>query len=374
MSKKILSVVIALSLVFGCFAVVSNAAASFGFEDADATYTQTWELSEPTDNGDGTWTVNVLLTANYSVGPIQFQVNNTNNTGAVLTNAVAGSAIPSNWNARVTKSNTSGKVVITPNPTDDAVYGINNPSAAVVAVLTYTVADGATAQINIVNAPKTELTPGGTLIAARLSDTNIVTGTPIVGQTVASAGSTRNLGAVASVPPELVVIDGAVGAVDTSHTDIDADVEGTTCDGYIYIDAEDNGDTIDSVYEVVGDGELVIVANNQGVENGTGAMAQVVDLDGNVVAEYILIVFGDVNGDGIADVLDAAEIEMHASYMLNDETGRLLTYQAFAGDTNCDTEADVLDAAEIEMHAAYMLNDETGRFIFSEILANLGLI
>ncbi len=376
MSKKVLSVALALCLVFSCFAVSAFAIGGTDYEDEGATYTQAWELATPVqDATDSTkWTVDVKLTADYSVGAIQFTVENTNNEGAVLTGVAAGSAIPAEWIADVNFLNETGKVIINANPTSDAVYAFDASAGVVVATLTYTVAENATATINIKNDPKTATTPGGTLIAARMSDGNVVTGTAIVGQTVTSVGNSQNLGAKKTTPPTLQAIAGTIGVVDTSRTDLNSN-EGTTCDGYIYGLEPFNYETVDAVFEVVGDGTMNIVANDYGSEAGTGTMVQVLDLDGNVVAEYVLVVFGDVDGDGEVTVLDASEVELHAGYVYPDNYGMSrfnYDYQAFAACVDGCGDASTLDASEIELSAGFIYPDDLGNgYLAQETIIDL---
>ena len=369
MSKKILSVVLALVFVLS-IATTAFAAGGYGYEEEGHDYTQAWALSEPVDNGNGTWTVKVSLTANYKVGAIEFTVQNTNPTGVVL-KATAGKDIPEAWNATVGYKNASGKVSINPDPIEDAVDALDCTAGKEVAVLTYTVADGATAQINIKNDPKAATTPGGTLIAARMPDGNVVTSNPVCGQTVLSTGATRNIGAVASVPPTLVPVEGTCAVVDTTHTDLDMD-NGTTCDGYLLgFDPDANGSVLDELFVVEGDGYAVPVANDQGTETGSGAMVELYDNSDNLVATYVVIVFGDVNGDGAADGSDASIIEEHDLFIYGD-TGRLVTYLEFAGDVNGDTAADGSDASIIEEHDIYCYG-ETGRLNPATIIEALGL-
>lgn len=366
MSKKILSVMLALVMVVSCVAV--SAFAGYESEEDAALYTQTWALSEPVDNGDGTWSVDVSLTTNYPTGAIQFVLTNTDNTVAAIKSAKVGAAIPADYAASISVSNATGKVIIVP-----STVGVDTITATaingVIATITYTYSGSGSAKIAIKNDPKTETNAAGSLIAARMDDGDLVTGGLVTGQTVVSVGVEKTIGA-ASVAPELAVIDGTIGVIDTGRTTIDAD-EGIECDGYLYGLDADNYETVDVIFEVIGDGTMEIVANDAGSEAGTGTMVNVVDLDGNVVASYVLIVFGDVNGDGAADALDAGDIELHDSYALNDVTGRLLAYQEFAGDVNGDGAADALDAGDIELHDAYALNDDTGRLIISDIIAML---
>ncbi len=353
MSKKLLSVVLALALVCSVFAVASFAIGGYGFESeedlAEFGYAQTWALDEPVDNGNGTYSVNVRLTANYTVGPIEFSfVKNVSAGSLRLTGAQKGSAIPANWNAAVSYSDATNKVIITARPTEDAISGIVNPNNAVVAVLTFTASDdvAATLAINVDDA-YTKTNPAGTLIAARMSDGNVVTGTAICGQTV-NATNTVTIGAAASTPPTLAVVDGTIGVIDTSRTDLDAEGEGTVCDGYLYgFDLEGNAD-VSELFMVVGDGTMNVVENSEGLVNTTGTMVQVVDLDGIVVAEYVLIVFGDVNGDALIDGTDASVIELHEAW-----EQRVFTYQEFAGDVNVDGITDGTDASICELHDAW---------------------
>lgn len=369
MSKKILSIVLALALALSCFAVSAFAAGSIAYEsDEDAAlYNQAWAL-ESTNSGN-VYTVKVLLTADYDVGPIQFKVLKTVSNGTItLTNAVAGDAIPAEWNADVSFSDTTGKVAVIPNPEETAAYGIANPTAACVAELTYTVSDGAAGSLVIdVADAKNAAKPNGTLIAARMDDKNVVTSTAYTGQTVSQDTNTVTIGS-ASVAPKLAVIDGTIGVIDTSRTAIDDDdssmepIEGG-CTGYIYGVEPEDGQTVADVFEVIGDGTMNVIGTDNG--EGTGSMVQVLDLDGNVVAEYVLIIFGDVTGDGQITTDDSGAVELHDAYVYgynfdtwepdaNYPNGRMLPYQIFAADLNGDTEATTDDSGAIELHDAYV--------------------
>ncbi len=302
MSKKILSVLLAIALVASCFAVSAFAIGGISYEE-DETYTQAWALGEPVDNGNGTWSVDVTLTANYAVGAMQFEVTNTDNVNVKLTGFALGERIPELWYAEATNfSNDSGIVAIIPEPTDDAVDALDCSAGVVVGTLTYTVADGASATIKIAEDAKSATNPGGTLIATRMSDDNVVTGTPIVGQ-VATVGVERVIGAAPVAQPTLKVIDGTNGVIDDAR-------------GYLYgIDAY-NYQTVREVFEVQ-DGSYEIIPSTLSVDGaeGTGAQLVVLDADNNPVKTYTIIIFGDVNGDGLIDSgFDAFLIEKHEGY------------------------------------------------------------
>ena len=386
MSKKLLSVILALALVASCFAMGAFAIGGLGFEEDEeaANYTQTWNLGAPVDNGNGTYSVDVKLQAvaaagyEYLVGPIEFQLIKDITAGTLrLTNAVAGPVVEETWGEQgidcdVSFSDASGKVMIIPTPSDDALSGLDLSTEKVIATLTFQAsADvAASVKINIEDA-KTAENPDGTLFAARMSDGNVVTGTAVVGQTVTPNTTPANFGAVTppSEPPVLVPIDGTLGVVDTTRTDLDADFEGTSCDGYLYGWDSEGDHSISELFEVIGDGDYNVIPNEEGSECATGTMVQVVDFDGNVVAEYVVIIFGDVNGDGAADSNDASNIELHENYELG-ENGQLVTYLQFAADVNCDGAADSNDASNIELHENYELGDN-GRIDIEAIISEI---
>ena len=381
MSKKLLSVVLALALALSCFAVSAFALGDYGYEnEADAAYyKQTWALGEPQDIGGGEYTVDVILTTNYLVGPIQFQVLKTISAGSLtLVDAYAEDTdIPENWNATVSFLDATGEVAVIPYPTEDGVSALDCTGGKVVATLVFAAsADvAATAAINVADA-KSASNPGGLLIAARMSDGNVVTGAAITGQTVTNTSNPSvTFGAAVSNPPELVVVDGTIGVIDTSRTmldadDIDGDGDLQEVDGYLLGYDPDVNSDLSELFEVVGDGTMEVVATEAGSETATGTMVNVLDLDSNVVASYVLIVFGDANGDGVADATDAGMIELHDAYLL-EPYERLYTYQDFACDVNVDEVADATDAGMVELHDAYLL-EPNERIDIAGILTELG--
>ena len=308
MSKKILSVVLALVFVMTTFAVSAFAVGSTGFED-DAQYTQAWALGTPVDNGNGTWTVDVSLTANYTVGAISFVVTNTNPTGAVLTNAVKGAALT--FEANVRFNATTGLVTIIPEPATDAEEGVNLTNGGVVATLTYTLAEDATAKIAIANDAKTETNPGGDLIAVRLSDKNLTTATLIYGQTVTSVGEEQNLGAVAAEPADLAKKAGAEAGIiiDTNKT-----FAGTYA-GAVYGFTQAAVATFRTTtyltnnLEATNGGSLEFGRSIGTAGYGTGTTITVKNSDGSVSKVYVVVILGDANCDGFININDTTEIK-----------------------------------------------------------------
>ena len=377
MSKKLLSVFVALMMVVSMFAIVANAA---GYEDDEtaAEYTQDWALSEPVDNGDGTWTVDVLLTTNYGTGPIQFVLTNTDTSVAAIKSVTLGDAIPADYNATVSVSKAKGKVMII---ADTAGTGTITAEEidGVIATVVYTYAGEGSAEIAIDDNAKSATNVAGTLIAARMSDGDLVTGDPITGQTV-TVGDSVIIGGAAEAPT-LAVIDGTIGVIATTRQDMYCDEMGTgmgvaTFTGYIYGVEPEYSESIDAVFEVVGDGYMTVVANEAGSEAGTGTVVEVYDNSDNLVASYVLVIFGDVNGDGMVDAVDAGDIELHDGWAYEASSNGMrfeYAYQAFAADVNCDFMADAVDAGDIELHDgyAYEMGSDGMRMYQADVIANI---
>lgn len=366
-TRKLLSVVVALMMVVSMFAMTANAAYYYEDEDEATKNTQDWALSEPVDNGDGTYSVDVLLTTNYATGPIQFVLTNTNPEVAAIKSVTLGDAIPDSYNVTdPSVSKAKGKVMIIADTTNVATIE-GEEIDGVIATVVYTYAGSGSATIAIDDNAKSATNPAGTLIAARMSNGNLVTGDPITGQTV-TVGNSVIIGGSAAEAPTLAVIDGTIGVIDTTQTTMGYYGE-TEVTGYIYGVEPENSETVDMVFEVVGDGELQIVANEAGSEAGTGTLVNVLDLDGNVVETYCLIIFGDVDGSGAVDGLDAYSISLHDMWAYGDEGQMVNPEMLFAGDVDASSSVDGLDSYSIELHDMWGYGDE-GRMFQADIIAS----
>ena len=378
MSKKILSVLVAIMMVVSMFAVCANAAASYEDDETAAEYTQDWALGEPVDNGDGTWSVDVYLTTNYATGPIQFVLTNSDTSVAAIDEVILGDAIPESYNATVSVSKAKGKVMIIADTTGTGTITAEEIDG-VIATVVYTYAGEGSAEIAIKDDAKSATTPAGTLIAARMSDGDVVTGTAITGQTV-TVGDSVIIGASA-VAPTLGVIDGTIGVIDTTRQDMYCDEDGfgmgdATFTGYIYGVEPEAFEDVYAVFEVVGDGELEIIATEAGSEAGTGTVVNVLDANGEVVESYVLVIFGDVNGDGAVDASDSFDIELHDGwgYEMSSNGMRMeYAYQVFAGDVCVDGSTDASDAFDIELHDGfgYEAGSDGMRMYQADVMANI---
>ncbi len=344
MSKKLLSVLLALALLVSSFAI--SAFAGMGddiFEtDEDAVkYTQEWALGEPKDIGDGKYTVDVTLKANYLVGPMQFKVIKKVTAGTLtLTDAVESANIPENWIANVSFKDATGEVVIIPEPTEYAVNALDCSAGVVVATLTYTASSDAAATLTIdVADAKGPKNPDGTLIAARMEDGNVVTDTAITGQTVSQTTNTVTIGNAVVATPELV---GKAFTFKETETTGYVDDE----NGFVYGVLE-GADPL-NYFEATNGGYIEMSENAQNVTNGTGSVLTLYkdNTKSEVIDTWELVIFGDVNGDGAVDIADPGPI-MLFSVGSGDLTGAYL----FAADTDKNGDVDIGDPGPIMLHA-----------------------
>lgn len=110
-----------------------------------------------------------------------------------------------------------------------------------------------------------------------------------------------------------------------------------------------NGENIED-YVTTKAGSIEVVANDQG-NMTTGATILLKDDSGKVVATYVFIYFGEVNGDGAVDGTDAVAVELHGAWI---ETIDEDTAAYYAADVNGDGAVDGTDAVAIEAHDAWL--------------------
>ena len=349
MSKKILSVVLALVLVMSTFVTVAFAA-NYEADEDKAKYTQTWSLTNVQASDDGlTYTVDVNLKTNYATGVIQFAIveEDTNNV-IQLTGATVGAAVPAAYNANIIPRLSKGIVYIVPQAADvgdvDAVA-----IDGVVATLTFSYTGTGKAKVAISNDPKTAENPGGTLIAGRMGTGKIGDDDMIGGQTVTNTDALITpveLGKEEVVAdPELVGKDGGTGTV--GYVD--------EARGYVY--GIDFGATDPTKYfEATNNGYIEMTANASGVVNGTGAILTLYrdNTKAEVIKEYTLIVFGDFDGNGAVQNSDAVAIAKHVSFqVVVSDAARL-----FAADVDCNDAVQNGDAVAIAKHVSFQATYE----------------
>lgn len=306
MSKKILSIVLALTFALSCFAVSAFAIGELGYEDEDSTYYQKWSLSEATEDASGNWYVEVSLEADYKVGAMQFELE-FSSADITIADVVAGDGLTDEFNADIAFDTTgaSNIVAIIPNPVEDADEAIDASAGIVVCTVYFTVADGASGTVQIVDDAKSKTNPGGTLFAARMSDGILATGASIIGQDTTIETPARNIGAV-SLPADLAKKATAEAGIiiDTAHT-----LNGAY-NGIVYgFTQKANNTFMNTTYlttnlEASNGGTLEFSRSIGKTGYGTGTVITVKNADGTVAATYVVVIFGDVDGNGLINVND----------------------------------------------------------------------
>lgn len=283
MSKKVIGGLLALALVLSVFSF-SVFAAGTGYE-TDTSYTQTWGLANKTDS-NGSYTVDVVLTTNYPVGPIQFKIDGVDKVTKV--------EVGSGYYAATPSYGASGLVMLTPD-TSSNLLG-KKLSNAVVAKVTYTSASNATPSIK--DDVKSASKPQGTLMAARLDGSDYVNSASFI---VGQKATIIPLGGEMPEPTEadLQVKSGVAGVViDTQKT------FGGAYDGVVYGFAQAANNTFakedylkDSL-EATDGSAITITKGPKGYGTGT-----TVSVGGKT---YAICIFGDVDGNGLINTNDAS--------------------------------------------------------------------
>jgi hypothetical protein len=100
--------------------------------------------------------------------------------------------------------------------------------------------------------------------------------------------------------------------------------------------------TAKTAFSVSGDYKLEFTPDNDTV--GTGTVISVFkNGSAQAIAEYIVVIYGDVNGDGSIDSIDAGIAVDYENYLVSWDSGTQAAFLS-AGDINCDGEIDSMDA------------------------------
>lgn len=96
--------------------------------------------------------------------------------------------------------------------------------------------------------------------------------------------------------------------------------EATTVDynnGIIFTNSINNINNTDSIFSALGENIEIIPSQDytsmKSYGTGTKVRVMAVDIDDEVIKEYVLVVYGDVNGDGVVDALDAHRIALYTN-------------------------------------------------------------
>ena len=179
---------------------------------------------------------------------------------------------------------------------------------------------------------KTESHIGGLLYCGAYASEDVTSAVTSTGQTFILSNTTVTVGTAAQ--PELAVKEGTTGVIDT----VNKYVYGVTV-----------GDVAENFFEATNNGSIRMVANDAGVENGTGAQLQLLDAQGGVLETYTLIIFGDVDGSGVVDIADSVTI---MQYVADSAANALSDEQFMAADLDASDIVDVADSVTIMQYVS----------------------
>lgn len=351
MSKKILSVMLALVMVMSVFSVVSFAAVHTEYEkgadikDETGTVvdqepveqTQYWSLE--TDNvadANGKYTVNVVLETNYAVGAISFAIVA---EGATLEKAVEGAALTAaaGFNADVRLDKVKNIVYIVPDPAEEGTEAPVLAAGSVVAKLTFSLtAESAT--VALMNDARL-VNNAGTLIAARPADGLLACDTLVYGQRVIDENgddveldaelASVTLGEEAAEPAELALTE--LGTTNGVIIDSNKKFDGAYA-GVLYGFPQSDGNTtfrysdyLDANLQATNGGSLVFGKSTTGSGYGTTATVEVLNADGSSTNKvYVVVIFGDITKDGRINTNDTKACKA----AVDDEPESLVTRMA----------------------------------------------
>lgn len=337
-SKKILSLALALVMALGVLTMGVFAAKT----TPTATFTVSASASEVATGDEVTITVKANATETFYAGPMSLPIG----YDASLFEYVADSAAVANiYGAGTTKSAVkaeTGKLTVALTPSTSGAVTAPDLNGANLTVLTFKLkAIGSTGSstVAIANDQKTAANIGGKFYCGSFDSADPKTAELTeLGQTLNRVDTTISYkGAVGT--PELVLTQADNGAV------IRKDLCTTSGEfaGCVFGIDTLNGENIED-FVTTAVGSIEVVANADG-NISTGATILLKDAAGEVVATYVFIYFGDVNGDGAVDITDAATVEAHDQWV---ETIEEDTAAYYASDVNYDAVVDITDSAAIE--------------------------
>lgn len=344
-SKKILSLALALVMALGVLTMGVFAAKT----TPTATFTVSSSASEVATGDEVTITVKANATETFYAGPMSLPIE----YNASLFEYVADSATVANiYGESTTKSAVkaeAGKLTVALTPSTSGAVTAPDLNGANLTVLTFKLkAIGSTGSstVAIADDQKTAANIGGKFYCGSFDSANPKTAELTeMGQTLNRVSATISYAGGSVGTPELVLKQADNGAVIRNNL---CTTSGEFAGCVFGIDTA-NGENIED-FVTTAVGSIEVVANADG-NMSTGATILLKDTTGKVVATYVFIYFGDVNGDGMVDGTDAVAIKSHDAWVktFDDDTPEI-----YAADVNGDGMADGTDSVAVKAHDAWI--------------------
>lgn len=336
-AKKAISLIVSVVMLLGVLAVGVFANDNTGVAENG---TIALSFDKASYNAGETVKVTVKLTTDYYAAtvsvPVQYDSSAVKFVSGTTDSTLfgAGDATKTVVNDAAAGGKTYVYVGVLPQAAGGAVA--QKANGVVLSTLTFTaskaISDTAAA-FGVLNDQKTMTNLGGKLYVGSYKTSDVAS-------TVYTTGQKLTFPVMkAAADPELILTEEGNGAV--IRTDL-CTGSGDYAGCVFGIDTL-NGENIED-YVTTKAGSVEVVANEDG-NMSTGATILLKDDSGKVVATYVFIYFGDVNGDGSVDITDAAMVEAHGQWV---ETIDEDTAAYYASDVNYDAVIDITDSAAIE--------------------------
>lgn len=336
-AKKAISLIVSVVMLLGVLAVGVFANDNTGVAENG---TIALSFDKASYNAGETVKVTVKLTTDYYAAtvsvPVQYDSSAVKFVSGTTDSTLfgAGDATKTVVNDAAAGGKTYVYVGVLPQAAGGAVA--QKANGVVLSTLTFTaskaISDTAAA-FGVLNDQKTMTNLGGKLYVGSYKTSDVAS-------TVYTTGQKLTFPVMkAAADPELILTEEGNGAV--IRTDL-CTGSGDYAGCVFGIDTL-NGENIED-YVTTKAGSVEVVANEDG-NMSTGATILLKDDSDKVVATYVFIYFGDVNGDGSVDITDAAMVEAHDQWV---ETIDEDTAAYYASDVNYDAVIDITDSAAIE--------------------------
>lgn len=338
-AKKAISLIVSVVMLLGVLAVGVFANDNTGVAENG---TIALSFDKASYNAGETVKVTVKLTTDYYAAtvsvPVQYDSSAVKFVSGTTASTLfgAGDATKTVVNDAAAGGKTCVYVGVLPQAAGGAVA--QKANGVVLSTLTFTaskaISDTAAA-FGVLNDQKSMTNLGGKLYVGSYKTSDVTSTVYTTGQKL----TFPVMKAAAAADPELILTEEGNGAV--IRTDL-CTGSGDYAGCVFGIDTL-NGENIED-YVTTKAGSVEVVANEDG-NMSTGATILLKDDSGKVVATYVFIYFGDVNGDGSVDITDAAMVEAHVQWV---ETIDEDTAAYYASDVNYDAVIDITDSAAIE--------------------------
>lgn len=345
-AKKAISLIVSVVMLLGVLAVGVFANDNTGVAENG---TIALSFDKASYNAGDTVKVTVKLTTDYYAAtvsvPVQYDSSAVKFVSGTTDSTLfgAGDATKTVVNDAAAGGKTYVYVGVLPQAAGGAVA--QKANGVVLSTLTFTaskaISDTAAA-FGVLNDQKSMTNLGGKLYVGSYKTSDVTSTVYTTGQKL----TFPVMKAAAAADPELILTEEGNGAVIRTNL---CTGSGDYAGCVFGIDTL-NGENIED-FVTTKAGSIEVVANADG-NMSTGATILLKDDSGEVVATYVFIYFGDVNGDGSVDGSDAGDVEAHDAWLVTIDEDTAAYYSA---DVNGDGSIDGSDAGDIEAHDAWLV-------------------